>query len=79
MVEESIGNLGTFYYPKLDLIATLLMIKDLVNLPGSEEGFKKAILDLTARPQQIIKETGPMGDFEIQYDLAIKNYDASHV
>ena len=76
VVEESIGNLGTFYYPKLDLIATLLMIKDLINLPSAEPVFRQRILDLTHSPDQVIVETGPKGDFEIHYNLTFEKQNA---
>ena len=73
-IEESIGNQGTFYYPKLDLIATLLIVKDIVNLPGADETFRQRILDLTGEPVQVASETGPQGDFQIQYDLRVKKH-----
>lgn len=71
-IEESIGNQGTFYYPKLDLIATILMVKDLQNLPGADEAFKEKIFDLVANPLQKREEMGPKGVLELEFDLNIQ-------
>ncbi|MBS1688429.1 MAG: hypothetical protein JSS96_06875, partial [Bacteroidetes bacterium] len=69
VVEDSIGDKGKFIYPKLDLIATILLIKDLYNLPTADSDFKKRILDLASNPVQVSVETGPKGDFEVDFNL----------
>jgi hypothetical protein len=33
MIETSLGDRGTFYYPKDDLLATVMFLKDTANLP----------------------------------------------
>lgn len=45
-LEPSIGNQGTFYYPKLDLVATTMILKDVPVLSKAEEEDKKAIFDI---------------------------------
>jgi len=67
--EKSIGNEGTFIYPKLDLIATSIIIKDTQNLPLAIPDEKKLILELRAHPEMKRIEHGPKGDVEIQYDV----------
>lgn len=68
-VERSIGNEGTFIYPKLDLVATSIMIRDLQNLPLALPADREIILDLRKRPIQVRIEQGPKGDMPISYHL----------
>lgn len=70
-IEKSIGNEGTFVYPKLDLIATSLIIKDLRSLPNANIDFKERIIDLAARPVQNANEIGPKGEFQVSFNLTI--------
>ncbi|MFB9844514.1 hypothetical protein [Mucilaginibacter ginsenosidivorans] len=42
--EKSIGNDGTFYYPKLDLIATVMLLKDVPTLSKANAEDKNAIM-----------------------------------
>lgn len=71
-IETSIGNRGTFYYPKLDLIATSLVIKDLKTLPHADPVFRGQILSLINNPVSISTESGPKGTIEVQLDLNLK-------
>ena len=68
---EELGNKGTFYYPKEDLIATALIIKDIRNLPTADPFTRDAIMNLRNNPVQFAVETGPKGQMEIQYDITI--------
>jgi len=45
-IETSIGNNGTFYYPKLDLIATAMLLKDVAALSKASEDDKQAIIKI---------------------------------
>lgn len=69
-VEKSIGKEGTFIYPKLDLLATTIIIKDLVNLPYALPNERNLILELREKQKLKRIESGPKGDMEIHYDLA---------
>jgi hypothetical protein len=71
-IETSIGNQGTFYYPKLDLIATSLLIKDLDNLPHADPEFRKQIFDHVNKPLSISVESGPKGSIEVQLNLSLQ-------
>jgi hypothetical protein len=42
----TIGNNGTFYYPKLDLVATTMVLKDVPGMPLADEEDRKAILQV---------------------------------
>jgi len=68
---EELGNKGTFYYPKEDLIATALIIKDISNLPTGDPATRDAIMNLRENPVQFAVETGPKGQMEINYDITI--------
>ena len=67
--ETSIGNEGTFIYPKLDLVATSIIIKDTVHLPHALDKEKQLILELRDYPVITRSEHGPKGDIEISYNL----------
>ena len=45
-LESSIGNGGTFYYPKLDLIATTMILKDVPVLSKADDIDKMSILEV---------------------------------
>jgi hypothetical protein len=68
---SELGNNGTFYYPKEDLIATALIIKDIHNLPTGESATREAIMNLRQDPVQFAVESGPKGQMEISYDITI--------
>ncbi len=67
--ETSIGNEGTFIYPKLDLVATSIIIKDTEHLPNALPREKELIFELRENPIIARNEQGPKGEIEISYDL----------
>lgn len=69
-----LGNNGTFYYPKEDLIATatILTNTDSLNIADAEE--RKKILSLRKNLKQTKIEQGRREEFILEYDLQIKNY-----
>lgn len=69
-----LGNNGTFYYPKEDLIATAVIINDTKNLPTAEPQERDIIFDLRQNPYQHKHEIGPKGrTLDVVYDLQIPN------
>jgi len=64
---RDLGKNGTFYYPKEGLVATALIIKDIVNLPGANEEERERIFDLRENPIQEAIEKGPKGEMDIIY------------
>jgi len=72
-IEKSLGNEGTFYYPKLDLIATAMVLKDLSKLNSVSEDYKEPIINLVKIPNQQTKEMGVKGLIEIDYNLNVNN------
>jgi hypothetical protein len=68
---ESLGDKGSFFYPKEGLMATITDISDLENLPNALPEEQEKILYLIKNPQHEAYETSPKGDFTIVYDLKI--------
>ncbi|WP_276134803.1 hypothetical protein [Polluticoccus soli] len=65
------GNNGTFYYPKDDLVATAMVLPDVNLLETAHADEKAEILSLRDNPNQIKTEEGRRGPFDILYELAI--------
>lgn len=78
-VLKSIGNNGTFYYPKLDLLATVVLLEDAETLLTADEIERERIFSLRKELNQVHIETSPIRQMqvEIHYDLEIKNADKS--
>jgi hypothetical protein len=69
-VEKSIGNEGTFIYPKLDLIATTIIIRDTNQLPNALNEERRLILELRNNKELTRIEQTPKGEeVQIQYSL----------
>lgn len=74
LVETSLGNNGTFYYPKEDLIATAVLLNDIPTLINAEPDERDAIMDLRANPTQLKFDAAPQGRIlEIDYQIQIPN------
>lgn len=73
-VECSIGKQGTFIYPKLDLVATSIIIKDVANLPKALPEEKEIIMQLRDNPMCFRTEKRQKGDLDISYDLLDKSW-----
>jgi len=74
-IETSVGNNGTFYYPKLDLLATSMILKDLDTLSSADADERNAIFKLRSelnvvRLEQLRKKT-----IKIYYETKIPNLD----
>lgn len=69
----SLGQKGTFFYPKEGLIATIMEIKDVNDIASAIDEEKNLIFDLRANPIQLKTDTSRRGDLEIYYDLDVQN------
>lgn len=76
---RSIGNEGTLYYPREDLVASALIIKDIHNLPLANPAEREEIFKLRATPQGQDLLTGPKGDVGFNYDLVIPNIKSAQI
>ncbi len=70
-IETSLGNNGFFNYPKLDLVATAMVINDLEVMSNSTDADRAHIFELMKKPEQLAVVTGPKGEVSIDYRLAI--------
>lgn len=70
-VEERLGNKGKFYYPKLDLIATTLIHKDLYGLSKATNTERDAVFRLRDNPKQTSIEVYRQKKIEINYQLKL--------
>ena len=78
-VLKSIGNNGTFYYPKIDLLATIVLLEDAQTVEKADEKEQLRIFDLRKNLNQLYTEISPIKQMEvdIQYDLQLKNVNPS--
>lgn len=72
VVETELGNNGLFYYPKDDLVATAMRLRDINDLSNALSTERDLILSLRENPHQFLKEKGPKGEYEIEYKLEIQ-------
>jgi hypothetical protein len=74
VIDESLGNNGTFFYPKDDFLATAMVINDPYELPYADPKEKLLIADLRENPIQSKIEVGPKGSYEVNYSLKIPTH-----
>jgi hypothetical protein len=49
-IDYTVGNNGTFYYPKLDLVATFMILRDVAVLSKATADERNAIMELREHP-----------------------------
>lgn len=74
-LETSIGNDGTFYYPKLDLLATTMLLKDVATLSKGQEEDKIAIFKIREEKNVVRIEELRKKQITIHYETEIPNLD----
>jgi hypothetical protein len=74
-IEKSIGNDGTFYYPKLDLLATTMVLKDVPTLAKAHEEDKNAIINIRENLNITRVEVLRKKEITIHYEIQIPNID----
>lgn len=74
-IVTDLGKEGAFPYPKDDMLATVLMIKDVADLTKARQENREDIFDLRNSPKQVRKEQGSKGLLDIEYDLYIPYLD----
>ncbi|MCX2480331.1 hypothetical protein OQY15_14615 [Pedobacter sp. MC2016-15] len=78
-LENSIGNEGTFYYPKLDLVATTMLLKDVPVLALAHEEDKTAIFKIREQSNIVRMEELRGKEIKIHYETQIPNLDKWHL
>lgn len=72
-IETSIGKEGTFYYPKLDLVATTMILKDVPELSKAYEEDKTAIMKIRENLNITRLEILRRKEITIHYEIEIPN------
>lgn len=70
-IVESVGNNGTFYYPKLDLLATFMLLSNTETLDNARKLEQDKISELRNNPAIIVSERTKVATIDIHYDLNI--------
>lgn len=70
---DEVGNEGTFYYPKLDLVATAMVLKDVTSLPLAREEDRTAIMQMRQHPDSLKLDKLKEKDIDIDLQLVISN------
>lgn len=70
-----IGNEGTFYYPKIDLLTTAMYYDDIVDFKNADKDKREKLVDLIKNLNQTKIETSPKTTvpITIQYLLTMKS------
>lgn len=74
-LESSIGIDGTFYYPKLDLVATTMVLKDVPTMSKAYEEDKAAIMKIRENLNITRVEVLRKKEITIHYAIEIPNLD----
>jgi len=76
-VLETVGNDGTFYYPKLDLVATACFLEDVTTLKDAHPREREKMLFLRKNLQCVVPEKSPFKNLyvNVHYDLKIASAD----
>jgi hypothetical protein len=74
-LERSIGKEGTFYYPKLDLVATTMILKDVPTMKKACEDDKNAIMKIRENLNITRVEVLRRKEITIHYAIEIPNLD----
>ncbi|WP_143960395.1 hypothetical protein [Litoribacter populi] len=70
-VIKELGNDGTFFYPKEDLVATVMHVDDVENIPFAEEKEREFVFNVRREGLTHLVEKGPKGEMEVLFDLKI--------
>ncbi|AMR30119.1 hypothetical protein A0256_01140 [Mucilaginibacter sp. PAMC 26640] len=72
---ESIGNKGTFYYPKMDLIATAMILKDISDLSEADIDDHDLISKLRLAPNGVKLAESKKREISIDFKVQIPKLD----
>ncbi len=75
-IETSVGSNGTFYYPKLDLVATFMILKDVATLSGASQEEYDAIMQLRANPISERIENYRKREVKLWYHLILEKMES---
>jgi len=74
LIESRLGDDGTFYYPKEDLVATAVLLNDIDTLSSADPSERAKIFELRQNPELKKIEEGPRDKIlDIDFNLVIPN------
>ena len=74
LIENRLGDDGTFYYPKEDLVATAVLLNDIDTLSSADPSERSKIFELRQNPELKKIEEGPRDKIlDIDFNLTIPN------
>ncbi len=79
VIETSIGDKGTFIYPKLDLIATALVVKDLETLSQADPVVREEINRFIENRNSTVTVHGSKGITELAYNISLPKLKGHNV
>jgi hypothetical protein len=71
-IETSVGNQGTFYYPKLDLVATFMILRDVDVLSKAIPEEREPIMELRQHPVMERTEIYRKREVKLFYQLKLE-------
>ncbi|MCW3122794.1 MAG: hypothetical protein JWQ38_2286 [Flavipsychrobacter sp.] len=72
LVDERLGDKGTFYYPKEGLVATAVLLNDVQELKSADPDERIKIIELCTNPIQTANEISPRGqELLLDYNLLL--------
>jgi hypothetical protein len=71
-----VGNNGTFYYPKLDLLATAVLLEDAITLSNGHPREKERMLFMRNHLTMTTVEKSPFKNYYVKVHYALKLADA---
>ncbi|MDB5193136.1 MAG: hypothetical protein JWQ96_2699 [Segetibacter sp.] len=69
---DMIGNKGTFYYPKIDLVATALFTEDIIALPDAHPREREKIMFLRENLEHVGEEKSPFKGLMVHIHYSLK-------
>lgn len=78
-IVKSLGKDGTFYYPKLDLVATVLVNEDMEQFSFADDSCKVPIMDLINCPNKNRIEKLRNKQIEIHYSLTLPGINPTNI
>jgi len=70
---DSVGNKGTFYYPKLDLIATAMVLEEVATLGNAQEEDRYMISQMRENPNSLKIDELKGKEITMEFQLEIPN------
>jgi len=71
-VMDTIGDKGEFVYPKMNYIATAIVLDDAINIPLAIGKEKDEVFDIRNKPNEIITQEWPKGSYPVEFAISLQ-------